>query len=317
MLIGGSVASQLAQNQAPPAPRYLEEELNKKYVSPNGKPWLVLNGGDGAWKEPQPFILFSLYATSVDAMVSLGGFNEHYFFRPYATRAAGSARLSNFLEVNPFVADENFGDAAIGWVMGRHRRHAGAQSRPGPFARRLPDHPRHRGGGQGQGQLQVEQEDDDRQHVRLAGGDPPRCRSRLSPCSSASIRSTARAEEVVAHDNNVKTAYFFQPVPAFGKTLTEEEKRVVGDLSYGDLYRRIVAGMMTLRERGLAMYDLGDIFAEREGHDLRRPHPLLAGRRRREPRQSADGGPDRRVACRNLGPAEEALTGRCPRSVFP
>ena len=78
MLIGGSVASQLAQNQAPPAPRYLEEELNKKYVSPNGKPWMVLNGGDGAWKEPQPFILFSLYATSVDAMISLGGFNEHY-----------------------------------------------------------------------------------------------------------------------------------------------------------------------------------------------------------------------------------------------
>ena len=75
----------------------------------------------------------------------------------------------------------------------------------------------------------------------------------------------ARAEEVVAHDNGVKTAYFFQPVPAFGKTLTEEEKRVVGDLSYGDLYRQIVAGMMTLRERGMAMYDLGDIFANEKG----------------------------------------------------
>ena len=52
-----------AELATPPAPRYLEEELNKHYVSPNGKPWLVLNGGDGAWKEPQPFILFSLYAT--------------------------------------------------------------------------------------------------------------------------------------------------------------------------------------------------------------------------------------------------------------
>jgi hypothetical protein len=118
MLIGGSVASQLAQNQAPPAPRYLEEELNKKYVSPNGKPWMVLNGGDGAWKEPQPFILFSLYATSVDAMISLGGFNEHYDFRQYSAQRLESP-ASNFLEVNPFVADENFGDAAIGWVMGR------------------------------------------------------------------------------------------------------------------------------------------------------------------------------------------------------
>jgi hypothetical protein len=70
---------------------------------------------------------------------------------------------------------------------------------------------------------------------------------------------------VVAHDNGVKTAYFFQPVPAFGKTLTEQEKRIVGDLSYGDTYRQIVAGMMTLRERGLPMYDLADIFANEKG----------------------------------------------------
>ena len=100
------------------SPRYLEEELNKKYVSPNGKPWMVLNGADGAWKEPQPFILFSLYASSVDAVVNLGGFNEHYYFRPKGIERL-EAPASNFLEVNPFAADENFGDAAIGWVMGR------------------------------------------------------------------------------------------------------------------------------------------------------------------------------------------------------
>jgi hypothetical protein len=64
----------------------------------------------------------------------------------------------------------------------------------------------------------------------------------------------------VARDNGVKSAYFLQPVPAWGKTLTEEEKRAVGDLSYRDLYRRIVTGMMTLSERGLPIYDLGEIF---------------------------------------------------------
>ena len=78
----------------------------------------MLNGGDGAWKEPQPFILFSLYATSVDAVVTLDGYNEHYFFWPEPTERL-ERPLSNFIDVNPFVADENFGDAAIGWVMGR------------------------------------------------------------------------------------------------------------------------------------------------------------------------------------------------------
>ena len=74
-----------------------------------------------------------------------------------------------------------------------------------------------------------------------------------------------RATEAVAHDNGVKSAYFLQPAPAYGKELTEEEKRDAGDLGYRDLYRKLVTGMMTLRERGLPIYDLGDIFAKEKG----------------------------------------------------
>ena len=118
LLVGGSVASYVGGNQPPPRPRFLEEELNRKYVSPNGKPWMVLVGAAGAWKEPQSFILFSLYADSVDAMVNLSGFNEHFYFRPKMDQSLEGPAAS-FLEVNPFAADENFGDAAIGWVMGR------------------------------------------------------------------------------------------------------------------------------------------------------------------------------------------------------
>ncbi len=263
MLIGGSVASQLAQNQKPPAPQYFEEELNKNYVSPNGKPWLVLNGADGAWKEPQPFILFSLYASSVDAMVSLGGFNEHYYFRPYATERL-EVPASNFLDVNPFVADENFGDAAIGWVMGRlagtlalnpilGHSHAAYM-----IIRGIEAVAKGKDSFKSSKRTTIPNMFALPQDIRGDG-------ERVFNLQLGLYQKYARAEEAVAHDNGVKTAYFFQPVPAWGKTLTEEEKRVVGDLSYGDLYRRIVAGMMTLRERGMAMYDLGDVFANEKG----------------------------------------------------
>ena len=85
----------------------------------------------------------------------------------------------------------------------------------------------------------------------------------------------------MAQRNNVKTAYFLQPVPGWGKTLTEEEKRGVGaNLTYRDLYRRIVAGMMTLRERGLPMYDLGDT-REREGARSTPTISIRPARRRR------------------------------------
>jgi hypothetical protein len=74
-----------------------------------------------------------------------------------------------------------------------------------------------------------------------------------------------RSIEAIARDQDVKTAYFLQPAPAIGKTLTEEEVRNAGDLGYRDLYRKIVAGMMTLRDRGLAIFDLADVFKDEKG----------------------------------------------------
>ncbi|MCA0250562.1 MAG: hypothetical protein LCH93_28440 [Proteobacteria bacterium] len=263
MLTGGSVASQLGQNGEPPAPRYLEEELNKKYVSPNGKPFLVLNGGDGAWKEPQPFILFSLYASSVDAVAVLGGFNEHYFFWPGAEERL-ERPLSNFIDVNPFVADENFGDAAIGWVMGRI---AGSLALNPILGRSHAAYMVVRG---------IEQAAKGKDIFKSSKKTtlnsifhmPNDIRTNIPKAFEVQLglfQKYWRATDAVARDNNVKSAFFLQPAPAIDKVLTEEEKRVVGDLGYRDLYARMTAGMMTLRERGLPIYNLADVFADQKG----------------------------------------------------
>jgi hypothetical protein len=263
MLIGGSVASGLVENPKPPAPHYMEEELNKRYVSPNGKPWMVLNGAAGAWKEPQPFILFSLYASSVDAMVNLSGFNEHYYF------VLGEGKrleepASNFMEVNPLAANDNFGDAAIGWVMGRL---AGMLALNPVLGHSHAAYMIIRGiesVAKGQDVFKSNKKTTIPSLFALPADiyDSP---ERLFAVQLGLYQKYFRMAEAVARDNGVKSAYFLQPVPAWGKTLTEEEKRTVGDLSYRDLYRRIVAGMMTLRERGLPMFDLGDIFINEKG----------------------------------------------------
>jgi hypothetical protein len=266
LLTGGSVASQLAQNWPAPAPHFLEEELNKRYVSPNGKPWLVLNGGDGAWKEPQQAILFALYATSVDAVVTLDGYNEHYMFRAY-TEERLERPLSNFADVNPFVADENFGDAAIGWVMGRIA---------GWLAQRPILGHSHAAYMIVRGIEAVAKSKD----ISKAGRDKKTTLTSIFALPSdikgngekvfqtqlALYQKYERAIEAVAKDNNVKTAYFFQPVPSWGKTLTDEERRAAGaNMTDPVLYRRMVDGMMTLRDRGLAMYDLGDLLKDEKG----------------------------------------------------
>ncbi len=69
----------------------------------------------------------------------------------------------------------------------------------------------------------------------------------------------------MANDNGVKAVFFLQPIQAWFKALTDEEKRVVGNQSYGETYRRIVDSMMTLGELGLPIHDLGDVFANQQG----------------------------------------------------
>lgn len=263
LLTGGSVASQLGQNNRPPAPRYLEEELNKRFVSPNGKPFLVLNGGDGAWKEPQPFILFSLYASSVDALAVLSGYNEHYFFFPGMEERL-ERPLSNFLDVNPFVADENFGDAAVGWVMGRI---AGSLALNPLLGRSHAAYLIIRG---------IEQvakgkdifKSSKKTTLNSIFHMPDDIRTNPEQAFNVQLelfQKYWRATYAVARDNGVKAAFFLQPVPAIDKELTEEEKRVVGQMAYRDLYKRLTAGMMTLRERGLPVFNLADVFADQKG----------------------------------------------------
>ena len=153
----------------PPAPRFLEEELNKHYVSPNGKPFLVLNGGDGAWKEPQSFILFSMYATLGRRRDRARRLQRALLVLALHRGAAGAAaqqlhRRQSVRRRREFRRRrDRLGD-------GPARRLAGADADPRPQPRRLHDRARHRGGGQGQGRLQgrQEQEDDAEQHLRPA-----------------------------------------------------------------------------------------------------------------------------------------------------
>lgn len=270
LLTGGSVASQLVgtpigrEGHPPmPGPNYIEQELNRHYISPNGKPFMVLNGGDGAWKEPQQFILFAMYASAVDAVIVLDGYNEHFMFTP-GVEELFERPFSNFLEVNPFVADENFGDAAIGWVMGRL---AGALAQNPILGHSHAAYMIVRG---------IESVAKSKDNFKSAKRTtltslfamPKEIREdndKAFALQLAHYQKYERGIEAVAKEYGVKSVYFLQPIPAIGKVLTEEEKRVAGDLSNRDIYKRIVAGMMTLRDRGLPIFDLGDMLADEKG----------------------------------------------------
>jgi hypothetical protein len=60
----------------------------------------------------------------------------------------------------------------------------------------------------------------------------------------------------------LKEAYFVQPCPAIGKTLTAQEKDVVEDLDYAPVYQQMADELVSLNARGIPAVSLLDCFAE-------------------------------------------------------
>lgn len=77
MITGGSVAEQFARGANDKI--WLEEILNRDYVSPNGKPFAIVNAAYGGWKFPAQNIAVLMFGNRVDAVVALDGFNEMQF----------------------------------------------------------------------------------------------------------------------------------------------------------------------------------------------------------------------------------------------
>lgn len=252
LLTGGSVAAQFATPLAK-SPTYLEQFLNSKYVSPTGMPFLVLDGGDGAWKHPQPTILALLYADAVHAIVTLDGFNEHFMLE---TGRRFEYPANNFLSVNP-LATQNFGTMATRWAVGRLRAKAAdnallsrsnatyeviallerwAEKRATPVT--------------------TPRTSLDTLFALPQSWTPQERRT----WHINQYKKYLRAISGIARDQGALSAHFIQPVPAFGKPLTADEQKVVGDLGYRDSYLAMANEMLTLNDSGLPVVSMLAVF---------------------------------------------------------
>ena len=257
LLTGGSVAAQVGQADRG-RPRFLEEALNR-YVSPNGKPFLVLNGGEGGWKEPQQIILYAMYARLVDAVVTLDGFNEVLNFAP-DIKTSLEVPGPSFLAVNPLFRAE-FSDAVEGWVLARMAQVLATtpvldHSHAAYFLHRaLLDQARRWDVMQYERRTRM---DTIFALPKDAIGNP----DKIFDEQLARYQSYEISIAAIAAAHQAKSAFFLQPVPSWGKTLTPDEIKGAGNIAYLSRYRELVADMMKLRERGLTMYDLGDVFQQ-------------------------------------------------------
>jgi hypothetical protein len=255
LLTGGSVAAQFANPAPGGRASYLEQMLNERYVSPNGRPFQVLNGGGGAWKQPQQTILFLLYADAVDALVTLDGFNEHYMLQSGFRFEYPAA---NFHAVNP-LASQRFDDIVARWTVGRLRE---AAARNALLSRSqaaysliaaAQDYVARRAERRPAPKTTIES-------LFMLPPDWPQ--DRRTSWAIEQYRKYIRAMHAIAATHEVRTAFFVQPVPAIGKQLTEDERRVVGDLGYRDVYRNLAGQLLSLTAEGVPVVSLLDVFQD-------------------------------------------------------
>jgi hypothetical protein len=256
LVTGGSVSAQLMR-AGPNGTPYLQAILERDYVSPNGRPFLLLNGGDGGWHQPQQLILFLLYADAVHAVVTLDGFNERYLV---GSQVRFEYPANNFNDVNPLLRS-SYSDVVKRWVAGKLYGRALASrvwsrsqvaylvlARVDAYVKRQ----------------QVIYTQRERTNINTMFELPKHwdVEHRIA-WGNRQYQKYIRAMDAVATQHDVRVAHFIQPVPAIRKTLTPEEQTLVGDLGYRDLYQRITADMLSLADTGAPIFSLLDIFEHR------------------------------------------------------
>ena len=253
LVTGGSVTAQL-MGSGPNGIPYLQAILDRDYVSPNGRPFLLLNGGDGGWHQPQQLILFLLYADAVHAVVTLDGFNERYFV---GSGVRFEYPPNNFNDINPLLRS-SYSEIVKRWIVGKLYGRARASRVLSRSQAAYLVLARADAYLKGQQEVYAARE---RTNINTMFALPKEWdEEHRVAWADRQYQKYIRAMDAVALQHDVLTAHFIQPVPAIRKPLTSEEKTVVGDLSYRRRYERITGDVLSLADAGTPIFSLLDVF---------------------------------------------------------
>jgi hypothetical protein len=247
LLVGSSVARDVALAGEGNRP-YIETYLNERYQF--DKPVEVLCGGNSNWNIFQAETLYAMYGEIGDAVVTITGFNEHYY------QTGGPRRLeypnANFFKLNP-IASRGFEPIAAGAMAQQLRDFAldsGWRSTyffTWAMRRKL--------------EATANREITQGNSIDTLFALPKEwSKSQRNEFNVRLCEKYLRQFDALVKLNGVPSAHVIQPVPAVGKVLTEDEKRLVGVVDYGDQYNYYAEQMLAT---GLPMIDLRDIFNDR------------------------------------------------------
>jgi len=267
LLAGGSVAAQFIwDNRQQESP--LERILNAEFTGDRFDRFIVLNGGHGAWKQPNQYIFFGLYADILAGVITLDGFNEHYMIN---SRRRFEEPASNYFQAverqDPRVTTAPFTMAALKLDADLYRfasRHATFQvsnfayivvdalrTALRYYASRAP-------------KTAITAEDD---WVKASYAQMFAFRNKMTRDESKlwSLRQYEKYIRLMhggAEALGIKSLFLLQPIPGWGKPLTKRERKFARGTDR-KVYKEMTDHMLGLREQfGIPVYSLLDVFQD-------------------------------------------------------
>lgn len=247
LIVGGSVAAQFAGGDLH-GRVWLEEILNRDYISPNGKPFAVLQAAFGSWRMPAQNIALTLFGNRADAVLAIDGFNESIGPLMDMPNVGLAMRLSrdgeeerhwiNFRSVifwrelcrrTPVLRRSFLAVSIYRWMNVQVATQLETALQDSPYSSyRFPDT-------YSEGQKEAWNKAQFQHYLRLLAGQ--------------------------AKTLNLKFAHFLQPIPGFLKPLTDYEKKHADHVSE-DKYIKLIAANAELAREGIRTFSLAGIFKD-------------------------------------------------------
>lgn len=259
MLTGGSVASQFFRMPA----QSLQTILNRNYRK-DGKKFKIVNASMEAWRQPNQLIVAAMYGEHVDGFISLEGFNEIVFSRKggYQYRM-DRPWLPSYLAVNPgeltrerllgqWVNSSIVSATESHWLFGHSKLFYFIGGRTRAIVREEMEKDSYTSRGE--------------QYINSMFVLPAEWSvERRRQWQIDKYIDYIRLYKAMAGARGAKSAFFIQPVPGIDKSLTDEEKKVVGRMRYADDYAVFRDAVLGLDREGVNIFSLTGIYRDYQG----------------------------------------------------
>ena len=289
LVTGGSVAAQLVwDNRERDSP--LERLLNAEFTGARFDRFIVLNGGHGAWRQPNQYVLFGLYADVLAGVITLDGFNEHYMV---GSPSRFEKPAANFFQVierqDPRVTSAPLAMAALKLDADLYRWASGhAVVRLSNLAYLVVDSLRSKLRGYASRGMPVSDQRDaewvNATYARMFAFKDGLGREERATWAIQQYQKYIRLMHAGATAFGIKSLFLVQPIPGWGKTLTDQERAFARETDR-DRYKRMADELATLRQQyGIPAHSLLEVFRDERGqiykdavHVNARGNEILAG----------------------------------------